>query len=294
MSIRLHEEDPALLRDVIRFTSVEAGFIPRLVEKDYFCSVLLEFLTANHDELTFKGGTCLSKIHAAFYRLSEDLDFCISTALSTSRSDRRSSAGPLKAIVNAIPEALPVFEIIEPLRGFNNSTQYNAVFGYRSLLDSNLELISVEVGLREPHIEEPQRGMATTALLNPMNRLALVDGFPVRCLSYPEAMSEKLRAALSRREVAIRDFFDIDHAVQSRRCDPEDSTLIDLLRRKLAIPGTGPVDVSPERMGPLPQQLETQLRPVLRKRELAAFDLDRAIATIRGIAQRVGMASRSS
>lgn len=285
--IRLHEEDPALLRDAIRFTSAETAFIPRLVEKDYFCSVLLEHLTANHDELTFKGGTCLSKIHAAFYRLSEDLDFSISTALDASRTARRSSAGRLKTVINSIPGALPVFQIVEPLMGANESTQYNVVFGYRSLLDSHLEPISVEVALREPHIEEPQRGMATTALINPMNRLALVEAFPVPCLSYAEAMSEKLRAALSRREVAIRDFFDVDHAVQSQRLNLDDLALMDLLRRKLTIRGTGPVDVSPERMEPLHQQLETQLRPVLRERELAVFDLERAIAAIRGVAQRV-------
>jgi len=285
--ISLHEEDPALLRDAIRFTSAETGFIPRLVEKDYFCSVLLEHLTANHDELTFKGGTCLSKIHAALYRLSEDLDFSISTELDASRAARRSSAGRLKAVVESLPGALPVFQIIEPLKGANESTQYNAVFGYRSLLGSHLEPISVEVGLREPHIEAPQRGMATTALLSPADRLALVETFPVRCLSYAEAMSEKLRAALSRRDVAIRDFFDVDHAVQSQGLDPGDPALMHLLRRKLAIPGTDPVNVSPERMGQLHQQLEAQLRPVLREREIAAFDLERAIATIRGIAQRL-------
>ena len=285
--IRLHEEDPALLLDAIRFTSAETGFIPRLIEKDYFCSVLLEHLTANDDELTFKGGTSLSKIHAAFYRLSEDLDFSISTALDASRAARRSGAGRLKAAVTSLPGVRPLFQIIDPLTGANGSTQYNAVFGYRSLLDSHLEPISIEVGLREPHIEEPQRGMATTALLNPMDRLSLVEAFPVRCLSYAEAMSEKLRAALTRREVAIRDFFDVDHTVQSQGLDPGNPALMALLRRKLAMPGTGPVNVSPERMGQLHQQLEAQLRPVLRDRELAAFDLERAIAAIRGIARKL-------
>jgi len=47
MPIRLHEEDPALLREAIRFTSAETGFVPRLIEKDYFCSVVLEYLATS-------------------------------------------------------------------------------------------------------------------------------------------------------------------------------------------------------------------------------------------------------
>lgn len=47
MPIRLHEEDPVLLSEAIGFTSAETGFIPRLIEKDYFCSVLLEYLAAS-------------------------------------------------------------------------------------------------------------------------------------------------------------------------------------------------------------------------------------------------------
>lgn len=36
-------------------------------------------------------------------------------------------------------------------------------------------------------------------------------------MSRDEAMAEKLRAALSRRDVAIRDYYDVDHAVRRLR-----------------------------------------------------------------------------
>jgi hypothetical protein len=42
MAIRLHKENPALFQEAIRFTAAETGFAPRLIEKDYYCSVLLE------------------------------------------------------------------------------------------------------------------------------------------------------------------------------------------------------------------------------------------------------------
>ena len=130
MPIRLHAEDPALLGRAIEFTARKTGFGLRLVEKDYFCSVALEYLSATCPALIFKGGTCLSKIHSGFHRLSEDLDFAISTATDSKRGTRSRSAAPLKAAIEALPEMLPGFRIIEPLAGANASTQYNATAGY--------------------------------------------------------------------------------------------------------------------------------------------------------------------
>jgi hypothetical protein len=100
-------------------------------------------------------------------------------------------------------------------------------------------------------------------------------------------MAEKLRAALCRREVAIRDFFDLDHAVHQAGLDTCDPRLLELTRRKLEIPGTGPVDVAPHRLEQLQRQLEEQLRPVLRAQEFAQFDLERAIETVLAVAREV-------
>lgn len=64
MPIRWHADDGDLLLQAIEFTARATGFNPRLIEKDYFCSVVLEYLAASDPELHFKGGTCLAKIHA--------------------------------------------------------------------------------------------------------------------------------------------------------------------------------------------------------------------------------------
>lgn len=284
MAIVLHREDPELLRRAIEFTAAESRYSARLVEKDYFCSVVLEYLAATLPGLTFKGGTCLTKIYRSFYRLSEDLDFSISTAADARRADRSRSIQPVKAAVEALPRRLPGLRIIEPLRGFNDSTQYNAMAGYESLLDGHVESVSIEVSVREPTLREVHPGAATTLLLNPLSGERLVEGYTVVALSYPEAMAEKLRAALSRRDVAIRDFFDIDHAVRGG-FDPRDAEVLHLTRRKLDVPGTQALDVSDTRMAALRPQVEAQLRPVLREEEFAAFDLVRAVETVRAIAQ---------
>jgi hypothetical protein len=36
-------EDVALFREAVQFTAAEIGFVPRLIEKDYFCTVLLDY-----------------------------------------------------------------------------------------------------------------------------------------------------------------------------------------------------------------------------------------------------------
>jgi len=42
------------------------------------------------------------------------------------------------------------------------------------------------------------------------------------CLSLREAYAEKCRAALSRQPAAIRDFFDLEHAIRKARFDLND------------------------------------------------------------------------
>ncbi len=103
-------------------------------------------------------------------------------------------------------------------------------------------------------------------------------------LSCRETYCEKLRAALTRREPAIRDFYDIDHGVRSGRLRPDDPRVIDLVRSKLAVPGNQPIDISDAKHQVLARQVQAQLRPVLREADYATFDLDRAFAIVAEVA----------
>jgi len=277
--VRWHENQ-ALFREAVAFTSARTGFTPRLVEKDYYCTLLLQHLTEKVPGLVFKGGTCLAKVHAQFYRLSEDLDFTIHTPLQTARSGRSRLAAPAKDAVAKLGEHLPGLRILQNLIGSNNSTQYQACVGYPSLFSDQQESIKIEVGLREPLLTSKVRAQAHTLLLNPMVNAPMVPAIQVSCLSREEAMAEKLRAALTRREAAIRDFYDVDHAVRRLGLRVRAPELVGLVRKKLAVPGTGPVDVSAARLATLRPQLGPQLRAVLRDRDMAEFDLERAWAAV--------------
>ncbi|GEM_PF-5544723 len=67
---------------------------------------------------------------------------------------------------------------------------------------------------------------------------------------------------------------------------PTDAGFVDLVRRKLAIPGNDPIDISETRGSALRLQLRSQLKPVLRTVDLASFDLDRAFQTVADVAAR--------
>jgi predicted nucleotidyltransferase component of viral defense system len=286
-SLRLHHEDPILFREAVRFTATQTGFVPRLIEKDYFCTVVLEFLAASTATLVFRGGTCLAKVHTEFYRLSEDLDFAIPTPLDASRSDRSLLAVESKRAIGTIGRQVAGLRIVTALTGANESSQYAAVLGYASLLGGRDETIKIEIGLREPLLQPATPGEARTLLLDPIANAPLVPGLPIPCLSRAEAMAEKLRAALSRREAAVRDFYDVDHAVRRLGFRLNDPEFLALVRTKLAVPGNDPVDVSPARMAALNPQVDAQLKPVLRDRDFAEFDLARAFSAVAAVAAAV-------
>lgn len=286
--INLHD-DLTLFREAVNFTAARTGFSVRLIEKDYFCTVLLAHLIRYAgSQLVFKGGTCLAKVHAGFYRLSEDLDFMVPLPVDASPKTRREAVAHVKKAVACVADDVPALATAEPLRGANNSTQYKGTIGYDSPTTGQREIILVEVSLREPLLIHAEHAPVRTLLLDPISGEAAVRPLQVRCIALAESMAEKFRAALSRKDVAIRDFYDLHYAVQHLGLQAADAQLINMVRQKLAVPGSLPVDVSKERLAALRRQLDTRLRTVLRDNEFQAFDLDQAIRLVTGMADQLG------
>ena len=127
------------------------------------------------------------------------------------------------------------------------------------MLGQQEETIKVEVSLREPLLASVINGPTQTILLNPITHKPMVMPFPVRSIDKNEALAEKFRAALSRREPAIRDFFDIDYAVRKSGLQADNDGFIDQVGQKLAIPGNESVDISRGRLEALRRQVEPEL-----------------------------------
>lgn len=283
--ISIHE-DQALFREAVLFTAGQTGLNASLIEKDYFCTVLLQYLYDQPDcPLIFRGGTCIGKVYTDFYRLSEDLDFLISTPPETAISARRKRMAPVKEWMGKISEEMSILSLPEDFTGHNSSRQYVAYVTYPSIfLPEEAARIKIEVGLREKPLMTPVQMKARTLLLNPFTRKSLVPDIALVTLSVQEAIAEKLRAALTRLEPAIRDFFDIDYLASRNMMDINDRHLFQLLTEKLKVPGNSPIDLTPARKEKLKTQINTELKPVLRPADFEYFDLDRAFELVTRIA----------
>jgi predicted nucleotidyltransferase component of viral defense system len=283
-----HHRDADLFTEAIAFTAARFGFVPALIEKDYFCSAVLAYLSgASHQTLVFKGGTCLAKVHAGFYRLSEDLDFAIPMAVDARRVERSRKIEPVRQVLTDLFHALPELHEEEALTGANSSMQYIGTLSYKSLLQHSRETIKIEISLREPLLQPARPHDAATILMNPLSQRSLVPPIQFACITKQEAFAEKFRAAMTRREPAIRDYFDIDYAVGKGEIDLKDASWLQMVRKKLQVPGNNAGDVSERRLHVLRNQLEPLLKPVLRIREFQAFDLDRAFRIVADVSARI-------
>lgn len=279
--------DAAAFRAAVERTAHDFDFRPVLVEKDYFCSLILEAVIPSNVSWVFKGGTCLSKIYADFYRLSEDLDFCIPVQETVKRQGRRRLIEPAKKIVAALPDKVPGVEVEEPLEGRNESTQYIASMRYRSVITGDWEKVKVEIALREPLLRPVLEKNARTLTRNVFTGTDLIPPFPVRVIDLTEALAEKVRAALTRLAPAIRDFFDLQYATENLKLRLDAPDFLELLKKKLAVPGTGPIQLTQDRYNALEQQCRTELAAVLRVQDIEKFDLKKGWIALDALAKKL-------
>jgi predicted nucleotidyltransferase component of viral defense system len=279
-----HDADPDIFREALAYSEAHTGFTASLIEKDYFCSLVLQYFFSRDTSLVFKGGTCLSKVYVDFYRLSEDLDFVIPGTAATTRTQRRVEMEAIKSVFEKLPTVVPGVAILEEFEGHNESRQYIGYLEYRSAVIEKLENIRVEIGLREPLLRLSESRTARTIVVNPFSGLALLSTFTVRAMALREAYAEKFRAAMTREKPAIRDFFDLFHAIREGGLDSHDPDFLSMVKVKLEVPGNASVDVSAARKYELDRQLEGQLKPVLRPADFSGFNLEEAFELVCSVA----------
>jgi predicted nucleotidyltransferase component of viral defense system len=280
--------DSRRFNDALAYTASKTGFSSRLIEKDYFCSLILRDLQPQFARgLVFKGGTSLSKVYAGFHRLSEDLDFAISLDGAATRSKRREAIKNAKEHVGEMVARLSWLTEVQPLKGANRNTQYNGVYAYASQITGQQDTIKIEISLREPVLEAVERRLAETILIDPLSAKQAIIPVPVVAMSLRESYAEKIRAALSRREPAIRDLFDLHHAIEREILDVTDANLLGLVKRKLQACLDEPTDVSSDRFDTFRRQVDAALRPVLRADDFAGFDVERIFALLQELDKRL-------
>ena len=94
-------------------------------------------------------------------------------------------------------------------------TYLKYVFTYKSIYDQSEQTIIVELTYTHKQWLSTNNHYFAALFVDPVLEEALFPQETIVCLSLEEMMAEKTRAALTRREPAIRDFFDIRYVKKS-------------------------------------------------------------------------------
>lgn len=279
--------DRELLKKVIPVIANKNKFRLEIVEKDFYLTTVLNninyFLS---DKIVFKGGTLLNKIHLNYHRLSEDLDFTYSGEEETDTRAKRS-----KAIMPIRNKMKKFFDFIKLKSenprgdGFNNSTQYIFNALYDSFVTGKEENIKIEISLRQAPIDAPVRNIIRHFYKDPFTGKNLIPENKILSLSLNEAAAEKLKAAITRKDLAVRDYFDLWHIFKSK-FNFNDKHFIGLFKEKLAgenYQGDYRYNfgLSDAAVKFLKGQVETNLLPVMRLGE--RFNINEVFEIFNGI-----------
>lgn len=267
------------LKDIIPAIAGKLKFRPVIVEKDYYLTVILNNIEALlSDKIVFKGGTLLNKVHLNYHRLSEDLDFTY-YAPFTARSQRSQAIAPIRGKMPAFLEALQLTSDKPEGEGFNNSTQYVFKVKYPSVLTAKDDVIKIEISLRQPPLDKPVYTEIKHFYQDPFTGEDLFPSGKILSLSWNEAVAEKLKAAISRKDVAIRDYYDLWHIAEFG-FDFHNEKFITLFKRKVADEGyigdyRKDFGLSADKLSFLRKQVHAALMPVIRAGE--EFDLEKVL-----------------
>jgi len=286
----LHSSKDDFLK-VLERTSAQTGFPLRLLEKDYYITVVLSKINDLKEDLVFKGGTCLSKVYYTYYRLSEDLDFTLKLpAGKVTRTMRSNAISPIKA---SIRHFLGNFRMrIENLdkAGHRESTQYTYYLDYDSVVLNKKESIKLEIGLRFNPILPIVTKKVNHKFLHPFTKEPLFDAGNVSCLALKELVAEKLRAAATRKIIAGRDFYDLGYLLK-KRFNFKDEEFLLLFKKKLEEDNfssdlkkyrinLGRTDKEIEEMK---ERIKDELLPVLTIDEQKAFDMQKVLDRLNNV-----------
>jgi len=283
----LHSNKDEFLK-VLERTSAQTGFPLRLLEKDYYISIVVSDINELSKDLMFKGGTCLSKIYYSYYRLSEDLDFTLK--LSGNKSTRSVRRNAIKPIKEKIRPFLKKYDMsIENLdkTGHRESTQYIYYLDYNSAVLSKKESIKLEIGMRFNPLLSGITKKVNHKFLHPFTKEPLFDAKSVNCLALKELVAEKLRASATREVIAGRDFYDLGYLLREK-FNFKDKEMLELFRKKLEEDGFSSelskyqvnLGRTDKEIDEMMSRIEDELFPVLTLNEQISFNMAKTLGEL--------------
>ena len=207
------------LKEEIVKLSDKTRFSPQLLEKDYHLTRILHGISEKRiKDLVFKGGTCLNKCYLGFYRLSEDLDFVYNQDV------KNQSKIQIKKILDDLRRIL--FEILKELgletnkelgKGWKMLTSkeepkivgLEVIATYNSLIDNSKQTIKIEISFRKKLIKPTIMKAIHHEFIDSLGQPILKEDVEIEVIDLIENFAEKFRALVTRKNIAIRDIYDI-------------------------------------------------------------------------------------
>lgn len=124
----LHE-DKELFSEVLEKSKSETGLPLKIVEKDYYVTMILYSLSQKSKNVVFKGGTSLSKCFHAINRFSEDIDITFTEYLGDKKR-KHLKYDVMQKISEELKMPILNWNEIQSDRDLNNY-----IFSYESVLD---------------------------------------------------------------------------------------------------------------------------------------------------------------
>lgn len=205
-----------------------AGYDLKMLEKDFYLTWLLGYISQVLPELSFKWWTCLNKVYFPYFRLSEDLDFsmAIDDPVVESNSKRQQFASNMRGVMQHIASTLGRWISADHVQ--HKKAQWNQYIRHKEYTYLKYELsymsvfatgttpetIKIECTYTHKQLLPSKLWTIQNIYTNPVFWDSFFPVASIQCLDLSEMIAEKTRAALTRRVPAIRDFYDLRYVSQ--------------------------------------------------------------------------------
>jgi len=189
-------------KEVSKYANI-CGVRPQQIEKDYVISWILWGIS-NHEllreNLIFKGGTCLKKIHIKDYRYSEDMDFTLKDDTVSNNAIYTAFSAIFKGIATETNMKLSIMEDSKGVHQSSGSIKFH--INYIGPLGGKGDHIKVDV----TRGEKLEYGCLESKVFNDYSDLNEKEGYAVQSYDLKEVFIEKMVALMGRS--VPRDLYD--------------------------------------------------------------------------------------
>ncbi|MEI8364329.1 MAG: nucleotidyl transferase AbiEii/AbiGii toxin family protein [archaeon] len=229
---------------ILKEISSKNGYSLAVIEKDYYLTQILLELSVNPIlDIVFKGGTCLNKYYLGYYRMSEDLDFIYNVDLSksTNRSIKVKSESIRKLFYTLLTK-LNLETSDELGLGWEKITDNKSkrilnlkiITKYKSIITERKERLIIEISFRGKLVLKPKNRKIIHLFYDAINNPILDSNKKIICIDLVENIAEKYRALITRKNIAVRDIFDIYYVLKfKKKLIQIDDSFIDLILKKI-------------------------------------------------------------